>query len=189
MNLDELWDDTRRNAHVAKVAQKRDAPPEKPDAKRLFLDSENWTRTKGIALVHKETQSIIGNFSEYTHNKLPGVRKLLREEAPIAVSATEIVEGSWWLGEGRKPEPKQVWHEQRHCIIHLYLEELRVHSPVCEVTAHLSYGAIARVELSLDTQFAQTEGKEQMLFLPAGTNISEVMHLEMKMILRKELGL
>lgn len=189
MDLDELWDDTRKNAYVAKVAAKRDAPPEKHDPKKIFLDPENWERKRGVAVIHKETQTLIGNFSEYLHTKIPGVRKLLREEAPIAVSATEVVEGSWWLGEGRKPEPVQVWHEQRHCIVHIYLDELKVHSPACEVVVHLSYGAIARVELALDTQFAQTEGTDKLLFLPAGTNLSDVMALEMKMILRKELGL
>jgi len=194
MELEDLWNDTRRNAYVAKVAAKRDAKrdaklEEKPDTKKLYLDPENWTRIKGVAIVHRETNSIVGNFSEYRHNSLPDVRKLVREEAPISVSATEYVEGSWWLGEGRRPEPKQAWHEQRPLIVHLYLEELKVHAPACEIVAHLSYGAIARVELALDTQLAQSEGAEQLVFLPAGTNISEVMGLDMKMIIRKELGI
>lgn len=189
MELDELYEEVRKNAYVALVAAKKDTPSDKPDPRKLFLDPIYWERKRGIAVVHKETNSIVGNFSEYIHTRIPGVRKLLREEAPISVSATEYVEGSWWLGEGRKPEPKQVWHEARSCIVHLVLEELKVHSPACEVTVHLSYNAIARVELALDTQFAQTEGIDKMLFLPSGTNLGEVMNLEMKMILRKELGL
>jgi hypothetical protein len=145
---------------------------------------------RGVALIHEETETLLGNFSEYTHNSVASCRKLVREDSLIPVSAAERVSGSWWLGADRRPEPKQVWHEQRPCIIHLHLDKLMVHSPICELTVHLSYGSIARVELTLDTTFAAEDGKqEQLLYLPAGTNVLEVMSLDCKLAVRKELGI
>jgi len=178
MELEDLWRDVR-----AVVPAKATKVP----AQSSLLSPEQWTRTRGVALVHRESSTLLGNFSEYTHPS--GARRLIREDSLLSVSATEYVEGSWWLGEGRVPEERRPWHEQRPAILHLFLPELGVHAPACEVTAHLSYGAIARVELVLDTRFAQTTGREQFLDLPAGTNILEVMSLDSKLALRKEIGL
>jgi len=186
MELNDLWKEVRTN-----IPTKGEKKPkvEPPDGKALYMNPENWTRTKGIALVHKDTNTILGNFSEYIHRSIPHCRKLVREEAPISVSDIEEVEGSWWLGETRKPEPRQEWHEQRKAILHIYLEPLHLHAPICEVTVHLSHGGLARVELDLDTTFAQTEGEGQLMTLPAGTNILEVMSLDSKLSLRKEIGI
>src|SRR3990167_2930736 len=195
IELDDIWREAKAHILVERKAKaaaqlRKTAEPEKASTQALFLDAKNWTRTRGIALIHEETETLLGNFSEYVHNSVAGCRKLIREETPIAVSASERVAGSWWLGEARRPEPKQVWHEQRPCIIHLHLDKLFVHSPICELTVHLSYGGIARVELTLDTQFAAEEGHgEQLLFLPAGTNVLEVMSLDSKLAVRKELGI
>lgn len=152
-----------------------------------YLNPDNWTRTKGVALIHAETQSLLGNFSEYLHKD--GTRKLLREELPISVSETEVVEGSWWLGEGRKPEPVQSWHEQRMAVLHLHLGELGLHSPAVEVTVHLSYGSIARCELAVETTFAQTEGGEQLVTFAAGTDVLQCMSRDCRIKLRMEAGL
>lgn len=156
----------------------------------LFGDPANWRRTRGVALVHAETETVLGQFEEWVHVSVAGCRKLLREHGSIEVSGVERVSGSWWLGEQHHVEPRQAWHEKRPAILHLHLDTLRVHSPACEVVVHLSYGGIARVELAQDTQFAQEHGKqEQLLFLPAGTNVLEVMSLDSKINLRVELAL
>lgn len=193
--LDAIWSVARAHIQTERKAKaaaqlRKTAAPEAQSTQSLYLDPKNWTRTRGVALIHEETETLLGNFSEYLHNSVPSCRKLVREETPISVTATERVAGSWWLGVERRPEPKQVWHEARPCIIHLHLDKLFVHSPICELTVHLSYGSIARVELTLDTQFAAEEGQgEQLLFLPAGTNVLEVMSLDSKLAVRKELGI
>lgn len=188
LSLDDLFSEAQRAQPIPAKPTKRPTP-EVPRERQLLMDPDQWTRTRGIALIHKETGTLLGNFSEYLHRTIPDCRKLLREEAPISISATETVEGSWWLGEGRRPEARREWHEQRPAIIHAILPELKLHAPCCEVLVHLSYGAIARVELMMDTRFAQTEGPEALFDLPGGTNILEVMGLECKMNLRKEIGL
>lgn len=166
-----------------------EAPADKPSAS-LYTDPLNWTRLRGVALIHEETSTVLGNFSEYAHRSEPGTTKLIREELPILVSETRRVSGSWYLERARKPEPQKPWHEKRTVIVHLHLGELRLHAPVCEVVVFLQYGGIDRVELAVDTMFAAEEGaQEQLLFLPAGTNVREVTSLDCKMAIRKELGI
>lgn len=173
-----------RTAVVRKTSE-----PAAKSTQALFLDPENWERTRGIALVHEETQTLLGNFSEYVHKTVVGCRRLVREEAPISVSATEAMDGSWWLGEDRKPEPPRPWHEKAKGFLHLHLSKLGVHSPACEVDVFLSYGSLARVELAVETIFAQEEGHgEQLLTIPAGTNVLEVMSSDCKVRLLQDLG-
>lgn len=192
--LDSLWRSQRAAAFVEKKAKaaraiKDTAQPDALATQVLFRNPENWTRTRGVALIHTETQTLLGNFSEYVHRTVPNCRKLLREQELITVSATEQVSGSWWLGGERKPEPQQVWHERREAVLHLHLDKLKVHSPGCAVIACLSYGGLARCELAADTTFAQEEGKqEQLLMLPAGTNILGEMSLDNKITLHTDLG-
>ncbi len=184
--LDALYKSGRKALFAAKPKGKATIalPVESENAK--YANPENWTRKGGVALIHAETQSLLGNFSEYIHKD--GARKLVREEGPLCVSATEVVEGSWWLGEGRKPEPKQVWHETKMAILHLHLGELGLHSPAVEVVAHLSYGGIARCELAVDTTFAQTEGVETLVTFAAGTDVLGCMTRDCKIKLRMEVG-
>ena len=195
VSLDDLFREAKaamrvqRAAKEAAALRKRSEKPDAQETQALFANPDNWERTRGIALIHAETETLLGQFSEYIHKSVPGCRKLLRESAPISVVAAERVSGSWWLGEHCKPEPRQEWHTKRSAIIHLHLDTIKVHSPACEVIAHLSYGGLARVELALDTQFAQEYKKqEQLLFLPAGTNVLPMMSLDSKISLRVELG-
>ena len=173
----------------AKAAKKVDSPAEQ-STQLLYLDPKNWKRTKGVALIHEETETLLGNFSEYVHRTVPNCRKLVREDSLLGVSAAERVSGSWWLGQDRIPEERKEWHEVHPCIIHLHLDKLFVHAPCCELNVHLSYGSIARVDLIVDTQFAAEAGQgEQLLTLPAGTNVLEVMSLDSKLAVRSELGI
>lgn len=199
MELDDLFAEAKqviikdRQAAAAKAKQPRrvgeaaEAPPE-PNA--LYNNPDNWTRTRGIALIHKETETLLGNFSEYLHKTVAGCRKLVREAAPISVSASEYVDGNWYLEASAAPEARQEWHEKRTAIIDLLLPELRLHAPLIELEAHLSYGAIARVELATTTILAGLAGEPtQLVTLPAGTNVLPLMGTECKAMLRKELGI
>lgn len=181
---------------VAKAKQKAEksavvrktSEPQARATQQLFLDPENWERKRGIALVHEETNTILGNFSEYVHKSVPGCRRLVREESPISVSATEKMEGNWWL-EDRKPEPPRPWHEKRTAFIHLHLSKLFVHSPACEVVVYTAYGSLDRVELAIDTQFAQEEGRgAELLFFAAGVNVLPVMSSDCKVQLLQDLS-
>ncbi len=184
-SLDEIWGGVRahiqneRKIEKAKVIRRVAEAPQAVSTQQLYLDPANWTRTCGVALIHKESQTVLGNFSKYLHTT--GATKLVREEAPIAVTERMEVEGSWWLGAERKVEKREEWHEKRPAIIHLHLDKLAVHAPAVEVIVHLSYGSMARVELATETQFAhEVESNPTMLWLPAGTNVLEVMSRDCK---------
>lgn len=151
-----------------------------------LLDASQWTKARGIALIHADSETLLGNFVEYLHPS--GARKLVRETWPIAISAVERVEGSWWLGENRV-EPRQEWHTQRPVIMHLYLEPLGVHAPAVELVVHISYGGIARCELSTNTIFRSESEPLSLVELPAGTNLLDCMALDAKINLRREVGL
>lgn len=192
MTLDDSdFADLHATVHSNRAVAPRSKAPRLPEdlgaGRTLFADPENWERRRGVALVHEESGTVLGCFSEYVHRTVAGARKLVREASPISVSATERVSGSWWLGEGRTVEERRPWHEQRSVVLHLHLSELRVHAPATELVVHLSYGSIARVELAVDTMLRAEEG-EGLLFLPAETNVLDVMGVDAKILLRKEVG-
>lgn len=155
-----------------------------------LLDESQWRRGRGIALIHADSETLLGNFAEWTHPS--GARRLIRETGPIVVSALERVEGSWWLGEGRRPEERQEWHEQCRVVMqHLHLEPLGVYAPAVELIVYTSYGGIARCETVTETLFSQDNAAAPsvLLTLPARTNILYCMGLDAKINLRRKCGL
>lgn len=155
----------------------------------LYMNPANWERTRGVALVHRDSNTLLGNFSEYRHLKDRSCRKLVREEQPIGVSGIEEVEGSWWLGAERQAPPKrESWHEQRRALMHLHLPALQIHCPAAEIVVFMEYGSIRRAELAQQTMFASEDGT-LLIELPAGLNVLEVMDHDGKVKLRMEVGL
>jgi len=190
ISLDDLWREARiagSKQKAAKAKAKAEAPP--ADPRSLYTNPDNWIRTRGVGLIHADTETLLGSFDEWTHRSVENCRRLVRATAPIQIDAVERVSGSWWIADERKPEPRQEWHTKRPAILHLHLDTLSVHAPAVEVTVCLSYGGIARVELAHETRFAQDhKSAEQLLFFPAGTDVLPVMSLESKIALQVELG-
>lgn len=158
--------------------------------KEVFSLPENWERTRGVALIHQESGTLLGNFSEYLHRTVKGSRRLVREALPIAIAANEYVSGLWWIGSTQRDRiaASDKWTTQRQAVIDVVLPELGVAHPVTEVTVSLYLGAITRVELAADCQFSDGQG-QMLLTLPKGINLLEAMSLESKMALKRELGL
>jgi hypothetical protein len=174
--------------HVKQPKTKRTSDPEQIDPRALYTNPGNWRATRGVSLVHAESQTVLGAFQEYVHISEPGTRKLILSSTPIAISAFEEVSGDWWLSERHEIASPESWHERRTLILPLRLDHLGVQSPAVEVSVHLAHGSIARVELIEDTIFAQLEGApDQLLSLPKGANILGVMGQDSKIALRVEL--
>lgn len=194
LEMDALFQAAKASINVERIAAARaprkvhemdDAPPA---ADTLFTNPANWHRTRAVALIHEESQTLLGNFGEWLHTT--GARKLVREDGLVQVAGTESVSGSWWVAEHHEIAPAQEWHTKQAAVVDLHFPSLGVHSPACPVIVHLSYGGIARVELEFDTQFGQTEGQpEQLLFLAAGVNVLPVMGQDCKVGLKMELAL
>jgi hypothetical protein len=150
--------------------------------RELYTLPENWTRTRGVALIDKGTHTLIGNFSEYQHNTTTA-RKLIREHQLISIEATELVEG--YLGtqiEGRLRG--QSWDAEHQATVHLILDELMVEAPDVKMVVHSRLGAVVRADLATDTQLASASGAT-ILLLPAGTNVWEAASADSKAAMRK----
>jgi len=178
----------RREKKASDPAKRNHVSEASKSMHELFALSENWERTRGIALIHRETDTLLGNFSEYVHRSVKGARKLIREESPITVSASEYVEGSWWLGPDVKPKAREEWRERRRVIIKVHLPSLGLFAPLVEVEAHIAFGGIHRVELVEPTQLADEQGKT-LVTLPAGVDVLGELSFEAKVNLKRELAL
>ena len=191
-SLDELWADLKALAPPPKSRPELKLVEAEDATKALYLNEKNWTRTRGIALIHKETNSCLGNFAEYAHNKVRACRKLVREEAPLSVESIEYVSGTWWMGSNDRPQSAEVWHTRRNVTLFTLLDEIGV-APVVPLTVFLSYGAIVRVELAELTRFAAwhedtKKSSEKFIDIPAHTNILPVMSRSCKIALRELLA-
>lgn len=159
--------------------------------KERFTLPENWEQVRIVALIHEETETLLGNFAEMRHKLTTGCRRLVRVSAPTAVSEFERVSGANWLNgtpiaariEGANAE------EEREAICDLHLPELgHVFAPAAMVTVKLLWGGISEVRLIDETRFFDKD-KRQHLILPEGLDVLEVMSLESKLKLREWLGL
>lgn len=191
-SLDDLFHDAQMAQAHRNPKAKRIADPSLRNsldaaAKRmreLYTLPENWTRTRGVALIDKATQTLVGNFSEYTHNVLPGTRKLIREHQPIVIDATEQVEG--YLGEALERRVRgRSWTEKHNLVADLWMEELMVGAPGVKVNVCLHLGSVVRVELEAGVQFASQSGNT-MFTLPAGCDVWEHLSTDCKTWIRKQ---
>jgi hypothetical protein len=192
--LEDLYTDAQLARKIRKP--KRDVDPSVRNSleaatqrmKQLYTNPENWVRTRGVALIDKGTQTLIGNFSEYVHKTVTHTRKLIREHVPIAIAATEIVEG--YLGEALESRLRgnSSWTEHRSCQLDILFPELMVGAPNVKLRVALYLGGVSRAELVEETQFASMSGNT-MLILPAGTNVLEQMGIDCKKSMKMQIGL
>lgn len=192
--LDALFADAMRaeNRFPSRPAMKnaRPEPEKKISTLERYSLPEYWHPGRILALVHEGSHTVLGTFQEYSHKTEKGARKLLRVEAACAIAGIEYVQDDAWLGLRREEiisEP-QSWTSERQVIIpDLLLQGLGVHAELVEVLVKLKFGGIYRVELISHTTFHSPDAGTA-LTLPAGTNVLEVMALEAKVELRKELS-
>jgi hypothetical protein len=173
LSLDDLFKEAR--AALRKQRAKTVAPKEEAPSAPAFSNLANWTKTRGVALIHQETRTVIGNFTEYTHKALPGARRLVRETELLPVTTVEYVTGVWGNPEPVEPTASpRLWKTSSTAPVDLVLQTLRVSAACVGVEAHFGEGVLERVTLKHDTQFysAPTSGTPgTFLLLPAGTDI------------------
>jgi hypothetical protein len=154
--------------------------------KELYTKPENWTRTRGIALIDADSKVLVGNFSEYIHNKFPSTRKLLREHLPIAIDAAE--ECSGYIGTRMEEALRgRSWEVEHRIKAHVRLDELGLDCPDVQLNIQMRLGAPVAARLAEDTQFASHLGNT-LLMLPAGTDILFAASVDTKTNLRKALS-
>lgn len=193
-DLEDLYNDAMLAQGAKNPKQKRVSDPAfrnalDAEAKRmreLYTLPENWERKRGVALIDADTQTLIGNFSEYLHKTIPGTRKLIREHQLISIDGQEVVRG--YLGDEMQMRLHGTWHDTRHGTADLWFDELMVGAPTVRFEARLRLGVFIRLDLMEATQFASASGAV-LLQLPAGTNVLEALSHDSKAAVRKAVGL
>ena len=194
VDLDDLFLEAQMAQAMKNPKVKKGADPSLRNAldaeakkmKELYSLPENWERTRGVALIDKGTQTLLGNFSEYRHRTVPKTRRLVREHTPISIDATEVVEG--YLGADVEFRLKgQSWEREVDLKADVWMDELMVGAPEIKLLIKLRLGVIIRIELLQDTQFASNSG-QTLLQLPSGTNIAEQLSTDSKRYIRRQTG-
>lgn len=168
MNTPEITlDNLFREAKAAmrkEVAKKKEGPAETPLS--TWVNPDNWKHFRYLLLIHKETQKVLGIYSELLHIKQPGCRRLVTADAlECKPDATEYVSGDWET----KPESLASQHKHLSTILNLALFKLEnVRALNVSVDLHFAYGKLAGVRLNQDTTFA----KDDIIYaFPKGTDI------------------
>lgn len=97
----------------------------------------------------------------------------------MVVSATEEVEGNWWLAQ---PQRTVEYSDSSVTVtMQVVLAGLRVHAPECQLTASGDAKRMTNVRLAVDTTFAQIDPDyPQLLMLRAGTDLIKELSREDK---------
>lgn len=154
--------------------------------REVFSNPDNWERTRGIALMHTETNTLLGNFSEYIHKTVANCRKLVRETTPLLIEGNEWVSGPQWVEWSREAKAAERWHETVEMIADLHLPAFGVRAAAVQVDVTISFGGISRVELHEMTQF-MSDDRHTAIRFPKHLNVLEELSHESKIAIKEEL--
>jgi len=175
-SLDKLFADAR--AAMRQQVQRRKAavptPQELSAEERLrkeLAPIANWTAVRAVTLVHQETTTLLGTFTEYHHPKVPGARRLVREYEQLPSTSVEYVTGQWSLETPLPPHASHIWHQSREAMIDVVLGKMHLSSPFVRLSAWFGEGRLERVLLRDDTVFTHPAQATECVILPAGTDV------------------
>lgn len=134
----------------------------------LYADPANWLARRKLGLIHRETQTYLGTFQEWTHRLVPDTRKLTRIEELSDVAGTEEVSGSAYQHFTVIEQPTT---DRVLLTLSAELAFPRVVAIDVEVIVFCCFGGYNRVELAKRTAFSDDSESNEIFELPAGTNI------------------
>jgi hypothetical protein len=156
-------------------------PPPPVDPRRIWTDEANWKAGRVLAVVHADTQTLIGNFQELLHLKVTDARRLVRRSGPTHVDAVETVTGVHWVQAEYAPAAVTSAVEPLRLIVDIFLAEPAVGAMQAELSIFMDNAGIRRVELTEPTTF---HGDDWYLELPANVNLMPVMTYETKLVVK-----
>lgn len=173
MDLDALFKEARAalRGQKAEIAKKKAAPPADdapPDTQGIYRNPANWIRGKGVALIHRATETLLGNFTEYRHKTVLDARRLVREEHPAPVQSVEYIDLDVNTSNGQPPTPKRAWQTILPLTCPLGILSWQAQAPEVSLLAHFGDGDLIWLELAESTVFLTADG---LLRLPAGVNV------------------
>lgn len=183
-SLDDLFREAKREMKKAHKELKKasvDNTTVKAVPSSLYTDPRNWIEGRAIALISKESSTLLGVFRELLHVSVNNCRRLVRAPADTPIDAVETISGivpslpAIHSGSIYIPQVRRV----------ATLLELDFgNQAITEVDVHFHDGGIERVVLTEDTGFSSDTG---ILELPAGTNILPMLTRESKKAVKTEL--
>jgi len=170
VSLDDLFREARKALHGQKVGVAKAKPAAAPEDP---YHSSAWVKTRGVALVHEETHTVLGNFTEYTNRFIPGARRLVRELEIPQVRVVEYVTGTWGEPTVEPVRGTKIIGAWRIIQANIELPSMRVSSRNVGVKVFFGDGTLDRVELLYDTTFSGNTAYEEfnLICIPQGTNI------------------
>lgn len=164
----------------AKRKRKQDPVDAPIEPLGIFVNPDNWVEGRGLALIHRESRLLLGNFRELRHKTVKDARRLVRSAVPIRVDAVEEVDFGL-PAEAVIPETSVRALVQRIYTGPVALELPAVSCPSATLNVHYYDHATARAVLELPAIFASGD---EMIQLPAGVDLLSAMTAESKRALR-----
>jgi hypothetical protein len=175
MDLDALFKEARaalrgQKAEIIKRKEKTKLDPQDapPDTQGIYRNPANWVRGKGIALIHRASETLLGNFTEYRHRTVADARRLVREDSPPPVQTVEYIDLDLNASNGLPPKPKRAWQTVLSLTTELRILAFQAHAAHVPLSAHFGDGQLFRLELAEPTIFL---AGDSLLRLPAGTDV------------------
>ena len=172
-SLDDLFDE----AQVAATLRLRVKPRGKPgtlgllnsaNPSTLYTNPANWLAKRKLGLIHRETQTYLGTFQEWTHRLILDARKLTRIEELTDVNGTEEVSGPAYQHFEVIDQPTT---DRVLLVLSPELAFPRVIAIDAQVVVFCCSGGYNRIELAKRTAFTDDSESNEIFELPAGTNI------------------
>ena len=178
LSLDQLFAEAkaamkvqRREAFAAKAKQPTSPPSlEEPSA---FANPENWIEGAGVALIHRESQTLLGNFQSFRYKFDRTIRRLVRSQSPISVAGIEEVDFGYEPPKIPLTSPRVETQEIKTLDLTLVTPALSARRVL--VCVHYYNGWTARVVLVEPTTFT---GAGELIQFPAGVEILPVLDRE-----------
>lgn len=164
----------RAKAHAeAEIRRKRKMDPVEPPIEPLgiFVNPGNWIEGRGLALIHRETRLLLGNFRELRHKTVRDARRLVRSLTPIHIDAVEEVDFGL-PAEAALPPISSRALVQRIYTGPVALEAPAVSCPSAVLCIHYYDKATAKAVLEQPTSFSSGD---ELVELPAGVDILSAM--------------
>ena len=190
MSLDDLFKVAKKEltARQERSAAPRRTPDDAPAVVTplaLYTNPANWKPGRRLALIHEDTGTLLGIFTELNHKGVVDCRRLIRDESVSRVQDVEYVRGKGWL-EQSPALPAQSLTRTVEKVLPLTLTFSVACLDGCSVLAVVTASAIVSVRLAQATTF--TGGGSEALILPASTDVWPLLAAETKRTLWKMIG-
>jgi hypothetical protein len=190
LSLDDLFRVAKKQIIASREAAKaprrsEDKTPASVTPSAIYTNPANWELGRRLALIHEETGTLLGVFTELLHTSVVDCRRLIRDESVSPVQGVEYVHGEGWL-EQSPPLPQQLLTRTVEKVLPLTLTFAFACLGGCSVLAVVTASSVVSVRLAQAAVF--TGGCSEALCLPANTDVWPLLAVETKRTLWKMIG-